>query len=527
MTALYVPGYANPVTDPEQPIPWDIGLRSSDRKTIEWTPLGNYVRTDFQYHWYQPGKFSFNLQPNHPLIPQLSQLRYKAFHVRIGRNSPEDAYGYNGLPFSGRIMGGNIAGRPGRETVKFSGLDYKYWLQRWLAWVNPQFPPEIQIGLTGKQDIMAGEPDFVFKYFLAKNFIRLHRPVYAALPLHKVTADLPDLEDIATLEDLINLGNDLLENFVILSARFTQGDELYTLTRKRLDIGFRMDLWDGTGTPPTCFNTESLSQLQSVIDATSDNFLNFLNPGNYLGLADPDSWGKADRAAYIFDTRAHRDMRKIQWRTDGGQIDSYETDFTHVDAVRAIVGGKAPEILNQAIEWAANFAIQLLINLLAPGLGLGFVVGDLFDNIFFAYQQFFDEDAEDAIGIDDAFAEVFADNTAAWSLDSYAVGHESLKEHGGPAALKLSVDATGTGYHCGADDGSGTRYDVGDVHTFYDRGNVQEQSVTSVTVSDSRDGRRVETPAFGEDERLSGAWDRLIGNIQGFAGTTRAIANTV
>ncbi|MFE7747419.1 hypothetical protein, partial [Nocardia sp. NPDC057455] len=269
--SAFVPGYANPNTDPEQPIPWEIGLRSSDRQRIEWTPLGDYVKTDAEWHWWMPGKFSFQLQPDHRLIPQLAQLRRKAFHVRIGRNSPDEAYGYNGIPYTGRIMGGNIAGRPGRETVKFSGVDYKFWLQRWLAWVNPQFPPEVQVGLTGKQDIMAGEPDFVFKYFLAKNMIRLHRPVYASLPLHKVTADLPDLDDIETLDDLINLGNDLLENFVILSARFPPGDELFKQTRSRLDIGYRMDLWDGTGTPPHVFATENLSQLQSVIDATSDN----------------------------------------------------------------------------------------------------------------------------------------------------------------------------------------------------------------------------------------------------------------
>jgi hypothetical protein len=518
VTIIGLPGYANPNTDPAAPFPIDLGQRTGDRKRIEWTPLGAYKEASFQWHWYLPGAFYFDLQPDHRLIPYMRGLRHKAIHVRTA---------HNGLPFTGRLMAGNIAGRPGREKVRFSGVDYKILLTRWLAWVNTFFPPEIQIALTGKQDIMAGEPDFVFKYFGAKNWARLHRPIYSALPLHQLAGDLPDLADIATLDDLLNVGNSLIENFVILSARFTQGDELFKSTRDRLDIGYRMDLWDGTGTPPTCFNTESLSQLQSVIDATSDNFLNFLNPGNYLGLADPSAWGKADRACYIFDTRSKRDMRKIQWRTDGGQIESYEHDFTHNDATRAIVGGKAPEIMNQVIEWAANFAIQLLINALAPGLGLGFVVGDLFDDIFFAYQQFFNEEAEDAIGIDDAFGEVFADNTAAWSLDSYAIGHGALKEHDGSDALKLNVDTASKGYHFGADDGSGHRYDVGDTHTFYDRGTTAEQYISSVTVTDKRDGRKVETPTLGEDQRLRGGWERLIGNIQGLAGTSRAIANTV
>lgn len=516
--SLFLPGYAAPNTSPVEAFSIELGQRTSDRKRIEWTPLGAYKEAEFQWHWYLPGAFHFDLQPDHRLIPYMRLLRRKAIHVRTY---------HNGIPFYGRLMAGNINGRPGRENVRFSGFDYKILLTRWLAWVNPFFPPEFQLALTGKQDIMAGDPDFVFKYFASKNWARLHRPIYSALPLHQVYGDLPDLEGIATLDDLLSIINDAIENLVILSARFTQGDELFKLNRSRLDFGYKMDLWDGTGTPPACFNTETLSQLLSVIDATSDNFLNFLNPGNYLGLADPASWGKADRACYIFDTRAKRDMRKIQWRTDGGQIEHWENDFSHADACRAIVGGKAPEILNQVIEWAANFAIQLLINALAPGLGLGVVVGDLFDDIFFAFQQFFDGDLEDEIGIDDAMAEIFADNTSAWSLDSYSIAHGALKDHSGSDAIKLTIDATGTGYHFGADDGSGTRYDVGDTHTFYDRGNTVEQYISAVTVSDKRDGRMVETPTLGEDTRLQGNFDRMIANVQSLAGSIRGIANSV
>lgn len=529
----YRPGYANPNADPAEPFHIEVGVRSTDRRRIEWAPLGDYKEAEFGWHWYNPGDFHFDLKPDHPMIPALRRLRRKAFHVRTY---------HNGMPYTGRVMAGRIARQLGRENVRFSGFDYKFWLQRWLAWVNPQLPPEIQIALTGKQDIIAGDPDFCFKYYLAKNMIRLHRPVLAALPLRQTYGDLPDLEGIETLDELQAIVDNeratgdggifgallnLFGGLSIMSARFTQGDELFRQERKRLDMGFRMDLWDGTGTSPHVFNTAGLSQLQSVLDATSDNFLNFLNPGNLLGLADPNSWGRADRACYVFDTRSIRDRRKVQWRTDGGQIESYVNDFTHCDATRAIVGGKAPEILNQAIEWAANFAIQMLITLLAPGLGLGFVVGDLFDDIFFAYQQFYDGEAEAEIGIDDAFAEVFADNTAAWSLDSYAIGHTALKDHAGKEALQLTIDSTSGPNHFGADDGTRGRFDVGDMHTFWDRGVVAEQYVTGVTVSDKRDGRKVETPVFGDDERLTGQWDRLVSGIQGFAGATRGIANSL
>lgn len=515
---INAPGYARPTAAPVDGFDIELGKRNGTK--IEWTPLGSYKAAEFGWHFFDPANFQIDLKPDHHLIPELTGLRRKAIHVRTFRN---------GIPYTGRLMQRRLTGKPGKESVSLTGFDYKFQLQRATAWVNPLFPPEIQVGLTGKQDIMAGEPDFLCKYFGSKNWTRLDKPIYGALPLHQVGEDLPDLDDIATLDDLLELVNTAVGNVAVVSARFTQLDELFKLTRNRFEFGYKMELWDGTGTPPHVFNTSNLAQLQSVIDSTSDNFLNFLNPDNFLGLLDPDSWGKMDRAGYVFDTRKKRDMRKLQWRTDGGQILNVDMSEDHADATRAIVGGKAPEILNQVIEWGANFAIQLLLNALAPGLGLGLVVGDLFDNIFFAYQQFYDEDLEDDIGKDDAFGEVFADNTAAWSAESYAVGQGALKDHSGGEAIALTVASggpDGRGNSFGVDDNTGRRYDVGDIHTFHDRGTTVEQYVSSVTVKDSRDGRMVETPVLGEDKRVRGAWSNFIANMQGFAQTTRGIANS-
>ncbi|MDP1249906.1 hypothetical protein Q6312_28525, partial [Klebsiella pneumoniae] len=68
---------------------------------------------------------------------------------------------------------------------------------------------------------------------------------------------------------------------------------------------------------PQVFNTHTLSMLQSVMDYTSDNFLNFTNPGNILGLTDPSEWGKLQNPGFVFNTHAKRDRREHQWRTDG------------------------------------------------------------------------------------------------------------------------------------------------------------------------------------------------------------------
>lgn len=512
-----MPGYARPNLQEQAGFEIDVGKRFGP--DINWRPLGSYMEAEFDWQWNIPGKFAFQLKPDHPMISYMRNCRRQVHHIRTY---------YNGIPWDGRIMNARVTGRPGREVVKFTGISNLFWVYRGLAWVNNIFPPEFQIGLTGKQDVEFGHPDVVLKRYLAKVMTRLRKPVFGGLPLRTSGPDLPNLEDIGTLDDLLGLVANHPDPLIVLQARFPPLNELWEQEVNRLEIGMGANLWTpADGPSPEVFNTTTLSQLQSVIDYTSDNFLNFANPGNVLGLTDPSQWGKMQSAGYVFNTYAKRDMRKIEWRTDGNQIEHFDFDESHADAHRVVVGGRAPEILNQVIEWGANFAIQLILNALLPGLGLGLVVGDLFDDIFFAYQQFWDAELEDDLG-PDGFGEVFGDNTAAWSLDSFAVGMAALKEHSGSQALKLEVTPggpDGRGLTFGVDNGTGRRYRPGDIHTFWDRGATAEQYVSGVKVTDKRDGRMREVVSLGEDKRLRGDWEQLIGHIQRGAALSRGVAN--
>lgn len=517
------PGYANPNALPAGARDWQLGQRSSNGKTIDWTPVGGYLSSTCEFDWYQHANFSIDLKPDHRLLPYIKTRNGRPKRALFLRTEE------NGIWQTYRLMKRQHKGVPGREVVTLSGFDHRFYLQRGLDWVNNLFPPEVQIALTGKQHITIGEPDVALKLIGAGVWTRLNKPIYSALPLHQVTTDLPDLDDIDTLDDLIGIADGWLANVAMISTRFTRLDEAFANTRNRLDFGYKMDVWDGTGTPPAVFNTSSLSQLQSVIDATSDNFLNFGNPNNYLGLADPSSWNRMDRAGYVFDTVAKRDMRHQQWRTDGGHIKHMDLVVDEPDGDRVVVGGKAPEILNQVIEWGANFAIQLLLNAIAPGLGLGFVVGDLFDNIFFAYQQFYDDDLADEVGQDDSWGELWGDNTNAYSLDSYSVGQEALEKHRGGETLELEVDSGNpTGLQFGADDASGRRYNLGDVQTFYDQGTTVEQYVSHVICSDDlSSGRRTQAPSFGKNPLKKVGVTGLISNLQGLAAYSRGNSNSV
>ncbi|MCZ4613297.1 hypothetical protein [Rhodococcus qingshengii] len=520
-----LPGYPRPNTTEVQAFRIEVGSPNA----LSWRPLGAYMAgTSFEWHWYLPTYATINIRGDHPMASYLSHPRRKVIHIRTERN---------GIPWTGRVMKAKVSGPPGRLTISLSCVSNLFWLMRGLAWVNNTLPPEIQFNITGKQDVDWGPPDQVLKKYVAKVFTRLRKPVYGALPIRKTSPELPDLDDIDTLDDLLNIVHQSPDDMIVKAARFTQLDELFKQSVETLEIGLSMDLWEpAQGPSPHVFNTHTLSMLQSVMDYTSDNFLNFSNPGNVLGLTNPSEWGKMQRAGYVFNTHAKRDRRQYQWRTDSNQIAWIERVEQHADATRVVIGGKAPEILNQVIEWGANFALQLILNAILPGLGLGNIIGDLFDDVFFAFQQFWDPELEAEMG-EHAFGEAFGDNTSAWSLDGFANGLAALKVHSGSEAVTITTvsgGADGRGLTFGADtqviDGVEVsfprRYKCGDIHTIWDQGVVIEQYVSAVKITDNLDGRMREETTLGDAVSVAEGWEKVLNRVQTIFGSVRAIANS-
>ncbi|WP_416565048.1 hypothetical protein [Nocardia testacea] len=483
-------------------------------------PLGPYIKARFGWYWTIPGTGTIQVRADHPLAGRLMSCKRDVVPIRTY---------YNGVPWSGRVLSAKMEGRPGEEIVTATCVGNLYWILTALAWVNSIFPPEVQVNITGKQDVRFGPVDFVTKSYVATSMTRLQKPVYAKLPLDYQIPELPQLEDLDSLDDILAAIESLTNDLCAISARFTQLDELFKSPIESSERGMSCELWiPEDGPSPEVFNTDSLARLQNVMDLSGDNFLWFTNPDNVLGLADPEQWGRMQRAGYVFDTHKKRDRRWMQWRTDSGHIEHYSRGVQHPTAHSVIVGGKAPDFVNQTVEWAANLALQALLNLLVPGANLGTIlVGDLFDDIFFAYQQFDDPQLEADLG-EHAFGEAFVDNTGAYSLDAFTVGMAGLKKHGGGESLKLTVKAGGIGgrgFSFGVDDGTGRRFLVGDIMTFYDRGTVVENYVSAVEVEDARDEKCTEFVTIGDDEELKDAWEKVIDRMKGLAGLTRAIAN--
>lgn len=514
----------------EQPFQFEIG--SPDGRT--WRPLGRYVEAAVGYEWNLPGTLEIEIKPTHPMAGYLVNCRYRVIHVRVWRN---------GEMWDGRLMNSKTRGRSGQERILLYGVGNLFWLLRTLAWVNPLFPPEVQVGLTGKQDIMIGPADFVLKYFGAKNWTRMGKPIYPALPLRYTVPELPNISDLFDLTELLSLIGDL--DLIGVQARFPPLDELFKQSTDNLDLGLSMHLWTAyDGPSPSVFNARTLGVLSAIFGMFNpDNFMAFNNAGNALGLPDPENWGKITKhAGYVFDTHVMRQRHHMEWRTDSGWIEEYERNVRHMDAHMVIVGGKSPDMVNKFVEWAANLALQVLAGIITTALGLpgvgAIVVGDLFDDIFFAYQAFENPaplemvDEFGSFGGDNGehfFGEVFGDNSAAWSLDAFATGQDALKKASGEDSITITVISggpDGRGYQFGRDDGVHRRYLCGDEMAFYDRGVRVYQMVTGVKIIDRGDGRMVEQIRFGPDEAAKSVWERVMGRFKDIAQFSRGIANS-
>lgn len=513
--------------DTRNPPAMQIEVFGIDTDYQEKQYVGDYLYCKPTWAWNVPAAMVFKVTGDHYLVPTFLRCRRKVVPLRTY---------YHGKSWEGRVMDVEYEWDGKQTVVTIYCMNNLFWNMVMLAWVNPQLPAEVQVGLTGKQDIMLGPLDWVYKWYWARNAIRADVPVYVKLPVH-YTFNLPTLFQLLNLDDLLSYLDGL--DIIALSARFTRLNELFQQSAENKRIGMTMELVikserQARGQAlPLVFNTDSLSTLQSILDYTSTHFLDITQLGNI-----PSQWNSTPsktNAYYVFDTVTQRDRRHMVWQVDGGQILSYKRKVSHARGSHAIVGGTAPDILNQLIEFGANLAIQAIAGAITAALGLpgvgAIAVGGLFDNIFFAFQHFWDGDLAADLG-PHGFKEDMGNNSGAWSLDAASTGFQTLRKLGGDDTLEMTVQSGVGGYEFGADtevidgitvDMSHKRFQEGDRMMFYHLGTYVEQWISEVSVEDARDGRVKELVSFG-DNKQKDIWSSLFGTLGDLAGLTKAFA---
>ena len=144
--------------------------------------------------WREPHSSGIGRSPPPRKSTFVGIIRWRRICRIRGRKVIHIRTSHNGIPWDGRVMEAQVAGPPGRLTIKLTCVSNLFKLLRALAWVNNTTPPEFQLNITGKQDVDWGPPDQVMKKYVSKVMTRLRSPVVAALPIRKTTPELPDLD---------------------------------------------------------------------------------------------------------------------------------------------------------------------------------------------------------------------------------------------------------------------------------------------------------------------------------------------
>jgi len=172
-----------------------------------------------------------------------------------------------------------------------------------------------------------------------------------------------------------------------------------------------------------------------------------------------------------------------------------------------------------------------LLGLLLTMFGAPFLapsVGGTFDDIFLAFNVFSDPALAAQLGRH-GFGEAYANASTGFTLDALTAGLQALRDHAGRDSVKIVVQdggATGKGFEFGVDDGSGRRYDVGDIMTFVDRDTEITDYVSSVEVEDQRGAYCMVTVTIGDDNPVKDPMLQFVDRFKEFGALHRVIATS-
>lgn len=497
----------------QSPPAFPIDVFSGDYTQVR--PLGPYIRAKFAWKRNEATAATIQVKISHPLAQRLMQCKVDVVPIRTY---------YNGKVWDGRVLSCVVEGEPGREIVTATCVSNLKWLQSILGWPAPLLPVEVQFP---KQDMIIGPVDFVTKYFIAKNAARLNKPVYVKVPQLGNQIKLPEIPNgIKSLDDFLAFINQI--DLCAMYSRMTPLDEVFANSLKNSDSEITCNLWvPGDEDPGKIFNTNSLGRLQNIFDLSGDNFMFFTNPDNILGLINPNTYGKANEACYIVDSKKKRDRRWMQWTTASGQIVSYKRNIIHPTAHQVVTGGQSPQWMNDLSRIIADGLLGLLLTMFgAPFLAPS--VGGTFDDIFLAFNVFSDPALAAQLGRH-GFGEAYANASTGFTLDALTAGLQALRDHAGRDSVKIVVQdggATGKGFEFGVDDGSGRRYDVGDIMTFVDRDSEITDYVSSVEVEDQRGAYCMVTVTIGDDNPVKDPMLQFVDRFKEFGALHRVIATS-
>lgn len=486
--------------------------------------LGHYISAKFTEEFgFTAGTGEIVVEANHPLAKRLMQADRDVVPITCE---------YNGWRWTGRVQSYQASGAPGRETLTLNLVSDEVQLAHVLAFSSPG----VGLALQQKRDYQTGRLLQVVHHYLSENIARSSLPTYLMMPppAHKDTS--PKIDASARMTYLTDLLRDQLDQYD------------YNLTARMW--------WPGQPFPQgkmVPLNIEGQSVLDvSRLDPTKETTSQHLGIGDdfvLLRRAEADNamnhagqpLFKPTTPGLVVQVTPVRNREHVRFSTSSGEVEKVTLSGTAPGPVRAVVGGKSDDWINEVMGLGIDVAVQGIITAVSGaattaigamagsvagpagtviGGAVGGIIGSLIksqtEDTVFAFTDRVDVERRATEGPFHLRESFTSSSAGVFTFDTSALAERALLDAQGGQAIEFTM-VDGRSKALG-DDGVSQQgkpihgYRVGDRVQLHEHlsGVSVTDIVTGVEISDAVGSRVRVTPRVGKKKNLSNPYLRMV-----------------
>lgn len=517
--------------------PLDIRVHSNDY--TQSIPLGHYISCRFSEEFgFKAGTGEITVEADHPLASRLMQADVDVVPVTAS---------YNGWRWTGRVSSYVASGPPGRETLTCELVSDEVQLAHVLAFASPR----LSLSLQGKRDYAKGPLLQVVHHYLSRNLARADLPVYLFMPPSKRNDTSPVIDCSARMTYLDDLLREQLDQHEYnLTARMWWPGEPFPLGKM---VPFNIAGENPLGKVLNTLNPDGDVITQMLGDMT-DNQIRLRRSEadnamaeNMPGLYEPSTPGLMVWVEPV------RKREHVRFSTASGEIEKITLSGKASGPVRAVVGGKSDDWVNEAIGLGIDYAVQGITTAVSgaagaalAGAGIGSVAGPagaaagaiigglvgLFaknatEDTIFAFTDRVDVNRRAQEGPFHLRESFTSSSAGVFTYDTSALAERALLDAQGGQTIEFTmVDGRSKilGDDTRADNGKPVHgYRVGDRVQLHEHlsGRSVTDIVTSVEVTDEVGQRLRVTPRVGKQRNISNPFIDMVNRMDKAFGTLR------
>ncbi|GEM_PF-2283915 len=489
--------------------------------------IGHYISCKFTEEFgFTAGTGELVVEASHPLARRLMQADKDVVPITCD---------YNGWRWTGRVQSYEASGKPGREVVTCTLVSDEIQLAHLLAMSSPRLPLAIQ----KKRDYQNGPLLQVLHHYLSENIGRTDLPTYLLMPPPRHLDKSPKVDVSARMTYMPDLLRDVLDehDYGLTVRMWWPGQPFPDGKFVPLNVQGQSMLEVTRLNPAGDILKQSLEVGENTARMRRAEADNAMNPGGQP-LFRPTSPGLVVQVATV------RPREHVRFSTGSGEVEAITLSGKGTGPVRAVVGGKSDEWVNELMGLGIDFAMQGIITAVGGALGsivgpigtaigelvgglIGSVLKDQTEDTIFAFTDRVDVKRRASEGPFHLRESYTSSSAGVFTYDTSALAERALLEAQGGQTIEIKmVDGRSKilGDDSTANNGKPIHgYRVGDrvqVHEHLS-GTSLTDIITGVEIVDEVGSRVRVTPRVGKKRNLTNPYLKMVEGMNSIFSTIR------